>query len=119
MSSAKSTVKKLDENTIKALTNVCETAKQKIAGFDWLTHTADYSNFPSSLVITCVFQTEQHLKDAQSQQQDAFLRKLIQQQLLNVGIVLKKPKQNVFFDSEEACQFSHQGNWDKRLKLFH
>ena len=68
MSSAKSTVKKLDENTIKALTKVCEIGKQKVKGFDWLTHRADYSNFPSSLVITCVFITEQQISDAKEQQ---------------------------------------------------
>ncbi|GAA6183270.1 MULTISPECIES: Fis family transcriptional regulator [Alteromonadaceae] len=119
MSSAKSTVKKLDENTVKALTKVCEEAKRTVQGFDWLTHTADYSNFPSSLVITCVFLTEQQVIDAKAQQQDAYLRKLIHKQLLKVGILLKNPKHNVFFDSEEACAMSHQGNWDKRLRLFH
>ncbi|MGK0307021.1 MAG: hypothetical protein ACI8UG_002783, partial [Gammaproteobacteria bacterium] len=44
------TVKKLDNNVIKALTIVCENAKQDIVGFEWLTHSANYANFPGSLV---------------------------------------------------------------------
>ncbi|GAC14871.1 hypothetical protein [Aliiglaciecola lipolytica] len=115
----KSTVKKLDDNTVKALTKVCEQAKSTISGFDWLTHRADFSNFPNSLVITCVFLNEQQIVDAKANQHDAYLRKLIQSQLLKVGIVLKDVRRNVFFDSEEACQIGHQGDWARRLSSFH
>lgn len=117
MASVKSTIQKLDDNVIKALTKVCEEAKQTVSGFDWLTHRADYSNFPGSLVVTCVFVTEQQLSDAKTLQQDAYLRKLTHKQLLKAGILLKDPRRNVFLDSEEACQAGHQGDWDKRLAL--
>lgn len=115
MAAVKSTVKKLDDNVIKALTIVCEEAKQKIAGFDWLTHKADYSNFPGSLAVTCVFLTEQQLSQAINEKQDTYLRKAIHKQLLKAGILLKDPRRNVFFDSEEACSAGHQGDWDIRL----
>lgn len=115
MSALKSTIKKLDDNVVKALTKVCEEAKQTVAGFDWLTHRADYSNFPASLMVTCVFLTEQQLSDAKAEQQDAYLRKLVHKHLLKAGVVLKDARRNVFYDSEEACQAAHQGNWDKRL----
>lgn len=117
MAAVKSTIKKLDDNVVKALTKVCEEAKQKVSGFDWLTHRADYSNFPGSLVVTFVFLTEQQISDAKAEQQDAYLRKLTHKQLLKAGILLKDPRRNVFFDSEEACHKGHQGDWDKRLAL--
>ena len=115
MSTVKSTIKKLDDNVVKALTKVCEEAKQTVDGFDWLTHRADYSNFPGSLVVTCVFLTEQQISQAKAGSRDAYLRKLIHKHLLKVGILLKDPRRNVFFDSEEACTAGHGGDWDKRL----
>jgi hypothetical protein len=119
MSAMKSTVKKLDDNVVKALTLVCEQAKQQVDGFDWLTHRADYSNFPNSLVVTCVFLNEQQIVNAKADSQDAFLRKLIHKHLLKVGILLKDPRRNVFFDSEEACAAGHGGDWDRRLTINH
>lgn len=119
MAAVKSTIKKLDENVIKALTKVCEEAKSHINGFDWLTHTADYSNFPSSLMVTCVFLTEQHLNDAKAAQLDVYLRKLTHKHLLKAGILLKDPRRHVFLDSEEACQNVHNGNWKQRLGTVH
>ena len=109
------TVKKLDNNVIKALTAVCEQAKQEMAGFEWLTHSADYSNFPGSLVVTCVFDTQDSLDNMQVQQQDQWLRKTIHKQLLKAGILLKDARRNVFFDSEEACLLAHNGDWKRRL----
>lgn len=109
------TVKKIDNNVIKALTLVCEQAKQQVAGFEWLTHSADYANFPSSLVITCVFDTEQSLHHMQKKQQDLWFQKSIHSQLLKAGILLKDARRNVFFDSEEACLLAHNGDWKRRL----
>lgn len=97
----KKTVKKLDNNVVKALTKVCEYAKGSINGFEWLTHRADYANFPHSLLITCVFDTREHLQQAIKQKNDMFLIKYIQQSLLERGIVLKNAKLNVNFDTEE------------------
>lgn len=110
------TVKKLDNNVIKALTNACEIAKQKVPGFSWLTHTARYDRFPGSLVVSCIFDTEQALSDACDSELDLYMRKLIQGQLLKVGIVLKDVRQNVRFDSEELCLLEHNGDWKKRLE---
>ena len=97
----KKTIKKLDNRVIKALTRVCEYAKDNIQGFEWITHTADYSHFPSSLAVTCVFKTNQSLNQAKCDQNDIFLIKYIQQSLLKDGIVLKKPTHNIHFDTEE------------------
>ena len=64
------TTKKLDNNVIKALTLVCDSAKEDIDGFVWLTHTADYSRFPGSLRVICVFATDTQLVAAQAQGAD-------------------------------------------------
>lgn len=111
------TVKKLDQNVIKALTTVCENAKLQVNGFEWLTHTANYANFPASLVITCVFDNRQSIETAKLNQQDKILRKLIQTQLLKTGVLLKDVRRHVLFDSEEACDLEHNGNWNKRLAV--
>jgi len=34
-----------------------------------------------------------------------------------VGVVVKNIKQCVRFDSEEACQAKHNGEWEARLAL--
>jgi hypothetical protein len=111
------TVKKLDNNVVKALTIVCETAKQNIAGFEWLTHSANYANFPSSLVITCILDKSQSIDVMLVSEQDIELRKQIQKQLLKAGVLLKDSKRHVLFDSEQACLLEHNGDWKRRLAL--
>ncbi|MFT4938181.1 MAG: hypothetical protein ACI88A_001205 [Paraglaciecola sp.] len=109
------TVKKLDDNVIKALTKACETGKETIAGFEWLTHTANYDNFPGSLAIICVFDNNQSLSNAHTKEEDVYLRKLIHSNLLKAGILLKDARKHVRFDSEENCSIEHDGNWKVRL----
>jgi hypothetical protein len=111
----KKTVKKLDNNVVKGLTAVCETFKAKQAGFEWITHTADYSNFPASLVITCVFDTNEALRKAKESKLDIDIRIQVQQQLLKMGVLLKDAKRHVCFDTEEACFIENNGDWSGRL----
>ncbi|MGX5914785.1 hypothetical protein ACR0ST_08655 [Aliidiomarina sp. Khilg15.8] len=47
--------KKTDNEIIRALTAVCEQAKDNVMGFRWLTHDVDYERFPESLRVTLVF----------------------------------------------------------------
>ena len=111
------TVKKLDKNVIKALTIVCEHAKQDIVGFEWLTHSANYANFPGSLVITCVLNQSDSLNLMLVSEQDKELRKQIQKQLLKAGILLKDARHHVYFDTEQACLLEHNGDWERRLAV--
>jgi hypothetical protein len=111
------TNQKIDNNVCKALTIACESSLHDIAGFVWLTHRANYTNFPASLVITCVFNTDEEVATMKAQQQDELLRASIQKQLLKIGVVAKNIKQCVRFDSEEACLRQHQGEWAARLTL--
>jgi hypothetical protein len=109
------TIKKLENNLIRALTIACEQAKESIEGFDWLTHTADYANFPASLHVICIFDTDASLKAALASAGDASMVKLIHNALLKAGILLKTPKRHITFDTEQACEREHQGNWKKRM----
>ncbi|ALO36293.1 Fis family transcriptional regulator [Colwellia sp. MT41] len=111
------TNQKIDNNVCKALTVACESSLHDVAGFVWLTHRANYTNFPASLVITCVFNTDEEVAAMKAEQQDEVLRLSIQKQLLKVGVVVKNIKQSVHFDSEEACQRQHRGEWADRLAL--
>ena len=111
----KKTVKKLDNNVIKALTIVCEAFKDKEVGFEWLTHTADYANFPGSLIVTCVFKSNIDLQNAKNNQVDIEIRTQIQKQLFKAGVLLKDAKRHVCFDTEEACSAESDGNWKLRL----
>ena len=111
------TNQKIDNNICKALTLACESSLHEIEGFVWLTHRANYTNFPGSLVVTCVFNTAIEIEAMKTKQQDEFLRTSIQKQLLKVGVVVKNINRCVLFDSEEACSKQHGGQWSDRLAL--
>jgi len=111
------TTKKLDDNVCKALTIACDDSLHVIEGFAWLTHRANYTNFPASLIVTCVFETEVDIQKIQNTDQANEFRKSIQKQLLKVGVIIKNINKNIHFDSEEACNIYHQGLWSERLKI--
>jgi hypothetical protein len=109
------TNQKIDNNVCRALTIVCEESLEDISGFCWLTHRANYTNFPASLMITCVFKTAADITALKDKQLDRQMQNSIQKQLLKVGVVLKNSKLSVRFDSEEGCELEHAGDWEKRL----
>jgi hypothetical protein len=86
-----------------------------LVGFEWLTHSADYANFPASLVVTCVFDNNQALQEAIAKNQDKDIRKSVQRRLLKVGILLKDVRRNVCFETEQACIAEHHGDLKNRL----
>jgi hypothetical protein len=110
------TTQKLDNNICKALTIACENSLHKIEGFCWLTHRANYTNFPASLIVTCVFKTADDIEKMKANDLAKDLQQDIQKQLLKIGVILKNSKRNIHFDSEEACNAQHQGQWNERLK---
>lgn len=113
------TVKKLESNLVRALTIACEQAKLEVSGFEWLTHTADYSNFPNSLMVRCIFDNDASLNAAKNAAHDVKINSCIHKALLNAGILLKNPKKHVLLDSEQACEREHEGNWKKRIQARH
>ena len=42
---------RIERRLVATLTDACETAKAEIRGFEWLTHTVDYTAFPQSLRV--------------------------------------------------------------------
>lgn len=112
MAKAKSkTEKKIDNNIRLALTAACDQFLEDIPGFQWLTHQANYTNFPASLMITCVFDTDESCDHADKQE----IYKVIQGKLLKIGVKFKSPEKQITFDSEEACAMQDEANWTNRL----
>jgi len=109
------TEKKIDNNLRKVLTDVCEEAKDEFQGFQWLTHTVNYANFPASLKLTCVFETNADIAQLTASKQEQRLYELLTQALNAVGVKLKNINKQVRFDSEENCSRENAGNWAKRL----
>ena len=109
------TDKKIDNQLRLVLTNVCETALKDISGFQWLTHLVNYTNFPASLIIVCVFDTNQNLAKFLAHASKSQLTSLIQVELLRVNVKLKNITEHVVYDTHENCDQEHDGNWALRL----
>lgn len=112
----KKTDKKIENSLRQSLTEVCEVALYEVAEFKWLTHLVDYRDFPGSLSIVCVFETDDGLSRALDAGQGEYLRRLIKEQLTATGIALKDIRSQVRFDTEEACDRQNGGKWSERLK---
>ncbi len=108
----KKTDKKTENRIREVLTDVCELALDQFAGFSWLTHFANYNDFPNSLSVLCVYETNEQLEAAD---RDA-LRTLIKDKLASMGVHLKDIRQRVSFDTEEECSRNNDGNWTERLR---
>lgn len=111
----KKTDKKIENCLREALTEVCEVALDEVAGFKWITHFANYKYFPDSLLVVCVFETNNDLSNANDANKDVFLRSLIKEKFSMVGINIKDMCQHVNFDTEEACENENEGKWHERF----
>jgi hypothetical protein len=109
------TDKKIDNQLRIALTEVCEVALEDIDGFQWLTHLVQYTNFPQSLQIVCVFDTNQQFTSFNVSATKQQLSQLIQKKLLQINIKFKNIDEHIRFDTEQNCESEHQGKWAERL----
>jgi len=109
------TDKKIDKQLRLALTDVCETALKEINGFLWLTHLVNYGNFPESLKVICVFDTNESIRQFIKSNSKAYLSDIVRSKLDELNIKLKKIDNHLFFDSEEACNSESNGVWASRL----
>ena len=109
------TDKKIDNQIRAKLTDVCELALKEYSGFQWLTHLVNYSNFPKSLQIICVFDSNESLTNFKADNSEQILLALIEKNLIQLNINLNNIKKHIRFDTEENCIKSHNGNWAKRL----
>lgn len=108
------TQKKTDNNICRALTQVCENDLKTIDGFSWVTHQANYSNFPASLIVTCVFDSDEKKETAEKNR--VTIQQIIQNKLLKIGVRLVNAAIQIRFDSEESCKRADEGSWQKRLE---
>ncbi|NOQ76485.1 MAG: Fis family transcriptional regulator [Methylococcaceae bacterium] len=111
----KKTDKKIDKQICRALTNACETAKVEVLGFQWLTHLVNYNQFPESLSVICIFDTKSELEQAYQSGNDQLMFSLIKSEFEQINIRFKALRHHVSFDTEEACETEHNGNWQQRL----
>lgn len=109
------TDKKTDNNIRQLLTQVCDYALKDIEGFVWLTHQVNYTRFPESLKVVCVFETHTALERFQATKQSEALNNMIITKLVSANITLKKPAQSIIYDTQQLCDEQHHGNWALRL----
>lgn len=109
------TDKKIDNQLRLVLTDVCQVALKDIDGFCWLTHTVNYANFPSSLKVVCVFDTNHNLACFMAQKSNHKLNALIQTKLLEATVKLKDVAQHITYDTQQNCDNEHHGKWTDRL----
>jgi len=108
--------KKMDNQLRLVLTDVCEAALKEIDGFQWLTHLVNYSRFPQSLKVVCVFDTNENLNTFMSNSGENALASLIQRKLSEVDVNIKAVSAHITYDTEENCELEHQGKWAERLR---
>lgn len=109
------TDRKIDNQLRLVLTDVCEIALKEINGFQWLTHLVNYSNFPKSLKVVCVFDTNENLSYFMSKDSKKELTSLIQVKLDEVDVKVKNVTEHILYDTEENCEKEHNGKWADRL----
>ncbi|MGK0399634.1 MAG: hypothetical protein ACJA0I_001938 [Gammaproteobacteria bacterium] len=109
------TDKKIDNQLRLALTDVCEVALKEIEGFQWLTHSVNYYDFPKSLKVVCVFDTNKNLSFFMAQESKVELTSLIQKKLHDVDVKFKNAVDYIVYDTEQNCEKEHRGKWADRL----
>jgi hypothetical protein len=109
------TDKRIDNQLRLVLTDVCEAALKEVEGFQWLTHSVNYSDFPKSLKVVCVFDTNQNLSVFMAQKSKVELTSLIKAKLNTVDVKVKNVADHIVYDTEQNCETEHQGKWADRL----
>ncbi len=107
--------KKIDNKLRVALTEICEIALERFNGFEWLTHDTNYKNFPASLRIICVFDTNANLDLFLASKARHEFSCLLQKKLFEIDVNLISMAKHLSYDSEQNCKHSHNGNWAMRL----
>lgn len=107
--------KKMEKQIINALNDACNIALGKYRGFSWLTHFVNYDDFPKSLSIVCVFDTNGDLETMLTQDHGDAFQKLISERLEKVGVEIKDIRGHLSFDTEEQCRLDNNGKWNVRF----
>lgn len=110
--------KKIENQLRVMLTEVCEQALKNYSGFVWLTHLVNYSDFPKSLKIICVFDTNASRSLCIKNNDCLEMGHLIQKRLFELNINFKNITNHIVYDTEEDCHKSHQGKWADRFESY-
>jgi hypothetical protein len=101
--------KKIENLLITSLKGACEDALGVYEGFEWLTHAVNYQKYPDSLLIICMFDTNENLSKTINKDNGDEFKALIAAKLLLGGIQLKDAGKHIKFDTEEALK-NRSGN---------
>lgn len=104
-----------ERRLVASLTQACETGKTELVGFTWLTHRVDDQQFPASLRVVWVFDTQANRDQACANGQAERMRELTAEAFSKAEISVASVATHVHFDSEEQCQRADAGNWQQRL----
>ncbi|WP_117233302.1 Fis family transcriptional regulator [Vibrio maerlii] len=90
--------KKVDNLIRGVLTEVCEDTLKGYDGFLWVTHTVNFSSFPQSLKIICVFETNQDRANFLQGEGQQHVSKTIQKAFNKAGVQLKNVSKQISYD---------------------
>ncbi|KAB2826580.1 Fis family transcriptional regulator [Aliivibrio finisterrensis] len=93
--------KKIENQIRVVLTEVCEDTLKGYEGFLWVTHTVNYSSFPQSLKIVCVFETNQDRENFLMGEGSLHVSTTIQKAFNKVGIQLKNIDKHLSYDTQK------------------
>mgnify|MGYP000344949511 CR=1 FL=1 len=93
--------KKTDNQIRLFLTDICEDFMKDFDGFLWLTHEADYDNFPQSLRISFVFNSQAHLDGFLASDGYPQLTAKLEKQLSQMKIRFKRLEDQMAFTVEQ------------------
>ncbi|MFA0027358.1 Fis family transcriptional regulator [Vibrio breoganii] len=92
------TDKKIENRIRSVLTEVCEDTLKGYDGFLWVTHTVNYSSFPQSLKIVCVFDTNQDRANFLAGEGQLNVSTTIQKAFVQIGIQLKNVDKQISYE---------------------
>lgn len=93
--------KKTDNQIRLFLTDICEDFMKAFDGFLWLTHEADYDNFPQSLRMTFVFASQASLDRFLASDGYPQLIAKLEKQLSQMKIRFKRIQDQMAFTVEQ------------------
>ena len=114
MNNLKKNEKEIESAIVKTLNSVCKTLKHGSKGFSCLTHFVDYSNFPQSLKLVFVFDTNQSLESAKNEALFKKFFELTETRLTGEGVYVKCLDKAVFFDTEENGADFNDASWCRK-----
>ncbi|WP_413282733.1 Fis family transcriptional regulator [Vibrio sp. MA40-2] len=101
--------KKIENQIRDVLTEVCEETLKGYDGFLWVTHTVNFSSFPQSLKIVCVFETNQDRANFLVGEGPKYVSTTIQKAFNKVGVQLKNADKQICYDIQKNFKRDYQG----------